>query len=76
MKAQQKANPKPKGKAGSLLRPSKSDSDLETYLLINGSDASDSSSLGSAALMELPFELKVTETILDSVSCTAPLSVC
>lgn len=66
-----KANPpkaKPKSKVGNLLRPSKSDTDLETYLLINGSDPSDSSSMSSGPDRELPFELKVTETVLDTVS--------
>lgn len=64
-----KPNPKqkPKSKVASLLRPSESDSDLETYLLVNSSGPSDTSSLSSARDTELPFELKVTETVLDTV---------
>ena len=75
-----KANPpkaKPKSKVGNLLRPSKSDTDLETYLLINGSHPSDSSSMSSGPDRELPFELKVTETVLDTVShISASLPYC
>lgn len=59
---------KPKSKAGSLIRPSKSDSDLASYLLVNSSDPSDVSRASSNPDRELPFELKVTETVLDTVS--------
>lgn len=54
-------------KKGSQMRVSKSDSDLETYLLINGSEASSSSSLSHKSYQDTPFELKALEAVLDMV---------
>ena len=49
------------------MRVSKSDSDLETYLLINGSDSSNTSSVSHKSYQDTPFELKALEAVLDMV---------
>ena len=54
-------------KKGSLMRTSKSDSDLETYLLINNSAGSDTSSISQKSYEDTPFELKILEAVLDTV---------
>ena len=59
-------NSKPQ-KKGSMMRTSKSDSDLETYLLINHSAPSDSSSISHKSYEVTPFELKALEAVLDTV---------
>ena len=55
-----------------LMRHSKSDSDSETYLLINSSDTSSTSSISQKSYQDTPFELKALEAVLDTVraSCT------
>ncbi len=54
-------------KKGSHMRVSKSDSDLETYLLMNGSDSSSTSSVSHKSYQDTPFELKALEAVLDMV---------
>lgn len=54
-------------KKGSMMRTSKSDSDLETYLLIDRSASSDSSSISHKSYEDTPFELKALEAVLDAV---------
>ncbi|DBA67446.1 TPA: hypothetical protein ACH3X2_001730 [Trebouxia sp. C0005] len=66
--AKAKAPPSTKAqKKGSHMRVSKSDSDLETYLLINGSDSSNTSSISHKSYQDTPFELKALEAVLDMV---------
>lgn len=66
--AKAKAPPSTKAqKKGSHMRVSKSDSDLETYLLINGSDSSNTSSVSHKSYQDTPFELKALEAVLDMV---------
>ena len=59
-------NTKPQ-KKGNMMRTSKSDSDLETYLLINQSASSDTSSISHKSYEDTPFELKALEAVLDTV---------
>jgi len=67
-RAKAKAPPSTKAqKKGSHMRVSKSDSDLETYLLINGSDSSNTSSVSHKSYQDTPFELKALEAVLDMV---------
>lgn len=54
-------------KKGSMMRTSKSDSDLETYLLINHSASSNTSSISHKSYEDTPFELKALEAVLDTV---------
>lgn len=54
-------------KKGSMMKTSKSDSDLETYLLINQSASSDTSSISHKSYEDTPFELKALEAVLDTV---------
>lgn len=54
-------------KKGSLMKTSKSDSDLDTYLLINHSGSSDTSSISHKSYEDTPFELKALEAVLDTV---------
>lgn len=54
-------------KKGSQMRASKSDSDLETYLLINSSELSNTSSISQKSYQDTPFELKALEAVLDMV---------
>ncbi|KAL3154514.1 hypothetical protein ABBQ32_013975 [Trebouxia sp. C0010 RCD-2024] len=54
-------------KKGSVMKTSKSDSDLETYLLINQSASSDTSSISYKSYEDTPFELKALEAVLDTV---------
>lgn len=54
-------------KKGSMMRTSKSDSDLETFLLINQSASSDTSSISHNSYEDTPFELKALEAVLDTV---------
>ena len=54
-------------KKGNMMRTSKSDSDLETYLLINHSASSDSSNVSHKSYEDTPFELKALEAVLDTV---------
>ncbi|KAL0028536.1 hypothetical protein WJX77_012737 [Trebouxia sp. C0004] len=66
--AKAKAPPSTKAqKKGSQMIVSKSDSDLATYLLINGSDSSNTSSVSHKSYQDTPFELKALEAILDMV---------
>lgn len=62
-------------KKGSQMRVSKSDSDLETYLLINNSDMSNTSSVSHKSYQETPFELKALEAVLDMVCPANALSL-
>ena len=57
-------------KKGSLMRTSKSDSDLETYLLLNNSASSETSSVSQKSYEDSPFELKALEAVLDTVQQT------
>ena len=54
-------------KKGNMMKTSKSDSDLETYLLINHSASSDTSSISHKSYEDTPFELKALEAVLDTV---------
>ena len=57
-------------KKSSMMRTSKSDSDLETYLLLNHSASSDTSSISHTSFEDSPFELKALEAVLDTVQAS------
>ena len=62
-------------KKASLMKCSNPDSDLDTYLLINHSGSSETSSVSHKSFEDSPFELKALEAVLDTV-CIASFMPC